>query len=55
VPITQETFDQIARYNMNFKAQYMMVTNGLEHFYCSFDYTNQRHVFCEELPILCSQ
>jgi hypothetical protein len=55
VPITQETFDQIARYNMNFKAQYMMVTNGLEHFYCSFDYTNQRYVFCEELPILCSQ
>jgi len=29
VKITQDTFDQIARYNMTMKAQFLMVTNGL--------------------------
>ena len=52
VPISQETFDQIARYNMNFNAQYMMITNGLNHYYCNFDYENQQYHFCEDLPIL---
>ena len=52
VPISQETFDQIARYNMNFNAQYMMITNGLNHYYCNFDYENQQYHFCKDLPIL---
>ena len=52
VTISQETFDQIARYNMNFNAQYMMITNGLNHYYCNFDYENQQYKFCEDLPIL---
>jgi hypothetical protein len=52
VSITQDTFDQIARYNMNFNAQYMMITNGLKHYYCSFDYENQKYHFCEDLPML---
>ncbi|RZL33710.1 MAG: type I restriction enzyme HsdR N-terminal domain-containing protein, partial [Pedobacter sp.] len=30
VTITQQTFDQIARYNLALKAKYLMVTNGLE-------------------------
>ena len=52
VPISQVSFDQIARYNMNFNAQYMMITNGLNHYYCNFDYENQQYKFCEDLPIL---
>jgi len=52
VSITQATFDQIARYNMNFSAQYMMITNGLNHYYCSFDYENQQYHFCGDLPML---
>ncbi len=53
VKITQEVFDQIARYNLVVKADYLMVTNGLEHYYCRMDYENERYVFLEELP--CSQ
>ena len=52
VSITQDTFNQIARYNMKFNAKYMMITNGLNHYYCSFDYENQQYYFCDDLPIL---
>jgi len=33
IKITQATFDQIARYNLKLKANYLIVTNGLEHFF----------------------
>ena len=52
VSLTQDTFNQIARYNMKFNAKYMMITNGLNHYYCSFDYENQQYYFCDDLPIL---
>ena len=52
IDLTQETFDQIARYNMNFKAQFLMVTNGLKHYYCTFDCDNQQYHFCKDLPLL---
>lgn len=51
VEITQETFDQIARYNLSLKADYLMVTNGLQHFYCQMDYEKQDYVFLKELPL----
>lgn len=50
VAIDQETFDQIARYNMNLQADFLMVTNGLNHYFCRMDYENQRYVFLRDLP-----
>jgi hypothetical protein len=50
IKITQETFDQIARYNLELNTEYLMVTNGLNHFYCQMDYENSRYVFLENLP-----
>jgi hypothetical protein len=50
IKITQETFDQIARYNLTLKANYLMVTNGLEHYYCKMDFENKKYVFLEECP-----
>lgn len=50
ISITQSTFDQIARYNLALKAQYLMVTNGLNHYFCQLDYENERYHFLEELP-----
>ncbi len=50
VPINQLTFDQIARYNLALEAQYLMVTNGLEHFYCQMDFGNERYVFLKKIP-----
>lgn len=50
VKITQETFDQIARYNLRLQADYLMVTNGLNHYFCQMDYQNERYVFLQDLP-----
>ena len=50
VPITQQTFDQIARYNLVLKAKYLMVTNGLNHYFCQMDFENEKYVFLKELP-----
>ena len=50
IAITQDTFDQIARYNLVTNAAYLMVTNGLAHYYCRMDYENERYVFLEEVP-----
>lgn len=50
VNITQKTFDQIARYNMELNADYLMVTNGLTHFYCQMDNENERYIFLRDLP-----
>ncbi len=50
VKITQEVFDQIARYNLTLDAQYLMVTNGLNHYFCQMDFQNQRYQFLADLP-----
>lgn len=50
IKISQETFDQIARYNMSLDAAYLMVTNGLQHFYCQLDYELEKYHFLESLP-----
>lgn len=50
IKISQETFDQIARYNLALKAEYLMVTNGLEHYFCQMDYENENYHFLQELP-----
>ncbi|MFA7445055.1 MAG: type I restriction enzyme HsdR N-terminal domain-containing protein [Flavobacteriaceae bacterium] len=52
IKITQETFNQIARYNLVLNAEYLMVTNGVDHYFCKMDFENQRYVFLEELPFL---
>lgn len=50
VKTSQATFDQIARYNMTLKAEYLMVTNGLDHYYCQIDSVNEKYAFLTELP-----
>lgn len=50
VKIAQETFDQIARYNLTLTAKYLMVTNGLNHYFCEMDFENEKYNFLQELP-----
>ena len=50
VKITQDTFDQIARYNLSLQANYLMVTNGMQHYFCKMDYENENYIFLKELP-----
>lgn len=50
VKITQATFDQIAQYNYQLEAQHLMVTNGLDHYYCEMDHVNEKYRFLEDIP-----
>lgn len=50
VTITQNTFDQIARYNLKLNAKYLMVTNGLNHYFCQMDFEKEEYIFLKELP-----
>ena len=50
IKIDQTTFDQIARYNMSLKANYLMVTNGLQHFYCKMDFEEEKYRFLKDIP-----
>lgn len=50
IQTSQNTFDQIARYNLSLEANYLMVTNGLEHYFCQMDTINESYLFLKELP-----
>jgi len=51
INITQSVFDQVARYNMDLKVPFLVVTNGLRHFCCKMDYENQTYSFMREIPL----
>jgi hypothetical protein len=50
IEITQATFDQIAQYNMKLDAEYLMVTNGLQHYFCQIDQEQEKYTFLREIP-----
>ncbi|EIA07560.1 type I restriction enzyme HsdR N-terminal domain-containing protein [Flavobacterium frigoris] len=50
IKIAQATFDQIARYNMTMDAKFLMVTNGLNHYFCQMDFENEKYQFLADLP-----
>jgi hypothetical protein len=50
IKINQSTFDQVAQYNLKLNATYLMVTNGLDHYYCEMDFINERYQFLEDIP-----
>jgi predicted type IV restriction endonuclease len=50
VEITQAVFDQIMRYNMVLKVDYLVVSNGLQHYCCRMDYDKQSYTFLPDIP-----
>jgi len=50
IKTSQATFDQISRYNMTLKAEYLMVTNGHNHYFCQMDFENEKYEFLAALP-----
>lgn len=50
INIDQTVFDQIARYNLELNATYLMVTNGINHYFCQMDFENERYVFLRDIP-----
>jgi len=50
VVINQKTFDQISRYNLALKCPFLMISNGLNHYFCKMDFEENRLSFIKDLP-----
>jgi hypothetical protein len=50
ITIKQDTFDQIARYNLELNASFLMVTNGINHYYCQMDFEKEQYLFLKDIP-----
>jgi hypothetical protein len=55
IKITQETFDQVVRYNMTLKVERVLVSNGLQHFVCEIDYVKNNYTYLREIPEFCER
>ena len=45
-----KVFDQITRYNMVLKVDYLIVSNGLQHYCCRIDYEHNSYTFLQDIP-----
>ena len=50
IPNTQKVFDQISIYNMLLHVDYLVVSNGLQHYICKMDYNDKKYLFLEDIP-----
>lgn len=50
VKITQEVFNQIVNYNIVLKVQYLIVSNGMEHYCCRINYSDMTFEYLSEIP-----
>jgi hypothetical protein len=50
VPITQQVFDQISRYNMNLQVPWLIISNGLQHYCCLVDKKKGGCSFLKYIP-----
>ncbi|MCI1647652.1 MAG: type I restriction enzyme HsdR N-terminal domain-containing protein [Bacteroides sp.] len=50
IEINQTVFDQITRYNMVLKVEYLIVSNGMQHYCCHIDYANNQYSFLKNIP-----
>ena len=50
VSLTQKVFDQISVYNLLLHVDYLVVSNGLQHYCCQMDYEHQKYLFLESIP-----
>ena len=50
IKIQQKTFDQVVAYNLLLKVDYLVVTNGLEHYCCRMDYERSSYEFLKDIP-----
>ena len=50
VEITQQVFNQITVYNHLLHVDFLVISNGLQHFCCRMDYDHQSYAFLQEIP-----
>lgn len=51
IVLNQEVFNQIVAYNWVLRAQYLTVSNGMNHYCCRMNYANNKVEFLEDIPL----
>ena len=50
VKLTQVVFEQISVYNINLKVNYLIVSNGIQHYCCKVDFEKGEIIFMKDIP-----
>lgn len=50
VALAQQTFDQVARYNIALRVPWLVISNGLETHCAKVDFKNHSHEFFPDIP-----
>lgn len=50
IELTQRVFDQITVYNFLLRVDYLVVSNGRQHYCCRMDYEHRSYTFLQEIP-----
>jgi len=50
VKITQNVFDQITRYNLSLQAKYLVLSNGINHFFVEFNNSTKNIMQIADIP-----
>ena len=50
IPLQKKVFEQISIYNLLLKVDYLIISNGIQHYCCKMDYENQKYLFLEDIP-----
>ena len=51
VSITQRVFNQISAYNILLHVDYLVVSNGVQHYCCRMDYARRSYEFLHDIPL----
>jgi len=50
VPLSQETFDQAARYNLELRVPYIIISNGIQSYGCHVDLGAGKFIMLDRVP-----
>lgn len=51
IQLQQRVFDQISAYNLLLHVDYLVISNGIDHYCCKMDYANRRYTFLRDIPL----
>lgn len=50
IAITRSVFDQISAYNLLLHVDYLIMSNGMQHYCCKMDYDRRSYTFLTDIP-----
>lgn len=50
VPISQKVLEQVSTYNLLLHVDYLVITNGIDHYCCKMDYESKKFIFLRQIP-----